>query len=107
MQDEINDLLKQIDSLNEELSSYVDVHSKIKSIMSQRRLTNNKIKELKSSVVENNGENVILITPENTEITVFLTEEIDKKRMKRDGIYEKYLKQKPSIKMRQRKIDEY
>jgi len=107
MQDEIKDLLKQIDSLNDELSSYADVHSKIKFIMSQIRLTNNKIKKLESNTVEKNGQEIVLITPENTEITVFLTEEIDKKRMKKDGIYEKYLKRKPSIKMKQKKIDEY
>ena len=98
MQDEMNELLKQIDSLYEELSHYDDVRPKINSILGRIRSTNNKIKKLKFDTMDD-GQELRMLTPKKREIILSKkpTEKIDKKRMKKEGIYDKYLIRKSSI----------
>lgn len=113
MQDEINELLKQIDSLNEELSSYSDTRSKIFSIMGRITSTKNKIKKLKSNTMEY-GQEERLFTPNNSELIISKKEtrkvrKADLERMKKDGVYEKYTSPTLSveIKEKQTRLDDF
>jgi len=106
MQDDkkIKELLNQIDSLNEELSSYDDVLSKINSIRKRKSAAKSKLKKIMSNELERN-QKARLISPNNNEyiISKESTEKLDIARMKKDGIYEKYVLPVEAVKIKEQR----
>ena len=101
--DKIKELLDQIDSLNEELSSFENVLSEINSIRKKKNALNSKLRKLVSNTLENHQE-AHLTSSKNNEyiISKELTKKIDVKRMKKDGVYEKYALPVESVKIKEK-----
>lgn len=102
-----DELLKQYDVYTRELSAYDDVLSKINDIRKKKSATKCKLRKFMIKDL-GNGQESRLVSPDNNILVISKesTKKLDIKRMKKDGIYEKYVSSTESVKMKeQRTLD--